>query len=717
MKIVAASLWSALAAALCVSVWELACAGGGSLLWGGAAVLALLCTAGLALGLVQGLALGAALPWPRLVAAAEAAVRAATSLFRPESPELERRRVASLCAAAASLGVAAAGLAAVAMRAIPEVRAEPPSVAAWGAAALLPVAAAALLYPLAARGLEIALARAPRLATTRNLALAALIVLAAVTVWAHRPIGNLMRAVDVRPLVSIGIGAAVDLALLSMFAGTARGRRALAALLRPLPAVWATAALILLWAGTLGPASRRPDAVRVYRLSAPLARFASRAAAHLLDSDGDGYSAYLGDRDCAPHDPRRNPGAREIPGNGIDDDCFDGDLASGAEPFPPPPPAPRPEGLPPKLSVVWIVCDTLRPDHLGVYRYHRPTTPNLDRLAARATVFERAYAASSYTFASMPAALTSFYPTMLPRAIMRKRGKLPKDVTTVVGRFAAAGYHTEIVSDEGGVLNSMGLLRGFERTKVMLDKPFELTRRSLEAIDRYTDKKGDGKPFFLMSYFYTTHSPYTIEGTAPTFGTGFADRYDHEIARFDQALGPLLERLTRPDIADHVIIVVMSDHGEAFGEHGTFYHGHNLYNENVRVPLVIDAPGAEPSRPDGGTVSLIDVAPTVLNIAGLKVPREMRGHDQTAVIYGTAKLPPDRKLFLESHFTGYGVSLDYMAAVIDGTDKLIENRGSRTFELYDLAADPGETRDLYADEPRRALELRRELKLFQSYGR
>src|SRR5690606_29263531 len=110
------------------------------------------------------------------------------------------------------------------------------------------------------------------------------------------------------------------------------------------------------------------------------------------------------------------------------------------------------------------------------------------------------------------------------------------------------------------------------------------------------------------------------------------------------------------------------------------YHGHNLYQENVAVPLVIAAPGAPPRRLAGGPVSLIDVAPTLLNLAGLEIPEAMRGHDLTAALYG-GELDSGRAVFLESHFTGYYVSLAYQAAVIVGSDKLIEDTATRTFEL------------------------------------
>jgi arylsulfatase A-like enzyme len=711
VRVAIAGLIAAVFAALAVAAVEIA-AGGSTL--GATVVLAILLTVGMIAGLLQGGVLAAALGERRCAQIASAVVGAARAIAEPDDRETERRRVAALLAASIAAVVGLGALVWIAGASVGAARAAPPSAIGAAAAAALAVALIAGLTPALARALGAVLARIPGV-TTRNLAIAALVAAAAIAGIYREPLGALINAIDLGPPASIAVFIAVDLAALALLLGTGRGARASAALGRPLIGVWLVAVAIACWAATLGPASHDPAAIRAYREAAPLTGLASRGLARTLDGDGDGYSRFLGDGDCAPDDPRRHPGAREIPGNGIDDDCFDGDLDAAAEPFAPPPPEPRPAALPERPPVFVIICDTLRPDHLGHYGYERPTSPNLDRFAEAAVIFERAYAPAPYTLASVPAILTSRHPTMVSSGLLRKRGKLPADTPSVAALFSQAGYRTEVISDLGGTLTQHDLLRGFTNRKVVHDRVDLVTRHALRIVDDWAS--GDrAKPLMLAIYWVTPHSPYRRYPGAPEFGDDFADQYDHEIAAFDQNAGELLDRLESLGLLDTSIIAFLSDHGEAFGEHGDYYHGHNLYEENVRVPLVIRAPGVEARTARGGPVSLIDLAPTLLSLAGLDVPPAMRGHDLTGVLYG-ADLDPDRTVFAESHFTGYGTSRDYQAAVVSGTDKLIENRGSRTFELYNLAADPGEKNDLALERPDKVIELRRALKGFQSYAR
>jgi hypothetical protein len=680
---------------------------------GGPAVLAFDVTLGALVGVLQAGTLAAAARWESLERAFRVARAATGSVVRPADPMVEAGRVASATAALLTALAGAVGVYWIALRAVPEVRiariTAPVYALAAAAVALLALAAT----PGLARRLTPLARRIGPAANVRNLTLIVAAVTGLVAMAVHERIAAFTRAVDISPLILAVVFVAANAVALVVLVAPGRGRahRLMMISTHRLGIAVAVAVFVACWLLTLGPGSRMPDALRVYRGGAPIAGKLVRVAARVTDSDGDGYSAWFGDGDCAPSDPKRSPGAREIPGNGIDDDCFDGDMSADTSSYDPPAPDSLPASAPSDLSFVVIVADTLRADHMTVYGYDRPTTPNLAAFAERAVVFERAYSPSAYTYASVPAMFTGQFPTMLPRSIMRKHGKIRASDETMATLLKTAGYRTALVSDAGGVLGQMGLGKGFDKTSITHDKANRVTDGSIAQLDSFGD---DG--FFLTSYYIGPHSPYVAHDGVPSFGDGFEARYDHEVANVDRQIGRLLDRLAQPDLRDRVVIVVMADHGEAFGEHGTYYHGHNLHDENVHVPLLIAGPGIVPARIGEAPVSLIDVFPTVLQLARVPIPEVARGYSLTRELFGGAPRL-DRHVFMESHFVGYGVDLGYQAAVVTRDAKLIEDTDSRTFALYDLPSDPHERSDISARDPERVLELRRVLKAFQSFGK
>jgi arylsulfatase A-like enzyme len=348
---------------------------------------------------------------------------------------------------------------------------------------------------------------------------------------------------------------------------------------------------------------------------------------------------------------------------------------------------------------------------MGAFGYPRPTTPRLDAFAAGAAVFERAYAPGPFTYASVPALLTGVYPTMLPTDIMRKKGTVPADQATLADLLGAAGWDTALISDNGGILRATGADKGFASRKSFNDDAAKVTAAALG----YLDGVGDDK-FFLWVDYFGPHASYRRHPGGMEFGDEFVDLYDHEIRWTDGLLAQLLDRIDRPDLRGRTVVMVFADHGEAFGEHGTWYHGHHLHEENVHVPLLMRVPGLPARRIGAEPVSLLDLFPTVLALAHLPVPADARGHDLMEAL-ATGAQAPGRHVFIESVFAGFGAKNAYHNAVVTARHKLMEDTGTRQVELYDLARDPGERDDLMYRDPETALRLRRAAKYFQSFGR
>lgn len=659
-------------------------------------------TGGLLLGLLQGVLL-ALIATPAQLAAG---LRAAARTVRPQPPEIEAGLVAGALAGTVAIAAAALLVFRVDRAAVVTVAADR---GAWvtpslTAAAILGVAAAgAVLLQRALRPLvERACRRAGRLVALRTLVAAATLLAVLVAVAASSRLEALAAAFDLRPFVLLAVFAVVDGAVVAAVVSSPRVEAAIRRATGPLPLAGLTAALLGGWLIAGGPGSDDRDAVRLYRREAPLAGLIVQGLAAVLDRDDDGYSAYFGDGDCAPGDPARHPAAADLPGDAIDQDCFDGDLALDALPRPPVP-HPRP-ALPADVSFVVIFIDTLRPDHLGAYGHDKPTSPNIDRLARDAVVFERAYAASTFTTASLAGFATARPPGHSGREIISRKGDdIPAELPVVVEAFRDAGWKTRVVTDLAS--RAPAAFRGTQASSGLHRRPTEVVPAALRMLDELA-----GDRFFLVVYFAGPHAPYRRSPGAPDFGGEMVDLYDSAVASTDAELTALLDRLDAPDLKDRVVVALVSDHGEAFGEHGAYYHGRNVYDETVRIPMMFRIPGVAAGRRGAAPVSLLDVAPTLLNLAGLPPLPGAFGHDLTgAIVAGVEEL--DRKVFVEAAYPGIG----YQAAVVGRRYKLIHEAKSRTVLVYDLERDPGETRDVAGAVPDELVELRRTLSAHRSY--
>jgi arylsulfatase A-like enzyme len=363
-----------------------------------------------------------------------------------------------------------------------------------------------------------------------------------------------------------------------------------------------------------------------------------------------------------------------------------------------------------RKSVFLVLFDSLRADHLGCYGYTRPTSPCIDSLAASGVLFQSASSCAPWTLPSLGSILSS----LPPEGHGAGRGRdspMREDVPNLACEFRRAGYFTKAYSANPMLSASYGTDRGFREASWPFVDADTVAGRICAWLNSHRRE-----PFFLVVFILDPHHPYSPPkdfrerfarnaGSArvsDTFGdiqlarTGaltpeeriaVVDLYDAEIAWADRALGSILAALRSSGAAARTVVVVAADHGEEFWDHGGFYHGHSLYDELLHVPLIVSAPRLHPVRSKvRQPVSLLDVAPTLLELAGLPVPSRMQGKSLTPLIKGHA-VPH----FCPSSSVRYA---DELRALRTGNLKVIATPLGQAIALYDLAADPRETTNL-----------------------
>ena len=402
-------------------------------------------------------------------------------------------------------------------------------------------------------------------------------------------------------------------------------------------------------------------------------------------------------------------------------------------------------------NVLLIVLDTVRADHLSLYGYSRRTSPGLEAFAEHATTFSFAHSTAPFTLSSHASMFTGQLPSEhgshhVPLATKDGDFRLAAGTETLASRLADKGYRTGAVVANTGYLGPWtGLAQGFHDYKSrplrqygyvpaylsVLHRVSEIDANALllKSVDaRFVTNQAMGwmerhreAPFFLFVNYFDAHDPYrppapfnkqyfdSAASSGDALGGWPASQYDGEIAFLDAELGRLFRWLDETKIADRTLVIVTSDHGEGFGEHGCHGHSNSLYEELLHVPLVVRLPGQNNKSQSEAAVSLRSI-PTIVDmtLAGERDPASL-----------STRLATSESRLIAEHWFSTGNANNCVAsshgpvirAVFDDRRKLIQTASVE--ELYDLAEDPGERRDLFRTHPESARESRRSVLLPQ----
>lgn len=352
---------------------------------------------------------------------------------------------------------------------------------------------------------------------------------------------------------------------------------------------------------------------------------------------------------------------------------------------------------PPVRNVILLSIDSLRAD-MPWAGYPRPIAPRITEFAKRSVTYTHAYSVSSYTSMSLGGLLAGRFPSELKRSGFFF-GSYAKENLFFPELLQAAHIKT-LGAHAHGYFKDAGFEQGFDRWEIVPNLKWNnttdenVTSPAHEAIaERLLSDAGDG-PFFAWFHFLDPHDQYIShekEGIPP-FGAAPRDRYDAEVLFTDRYVGKLLDFIAEKPWAKETAIILTADHGEAFGEHGQSAHGFELWENLVRVPLIVNLPGNSPRVVDVPR-SAIDIAPTILSLFHLPAESTFVGVDLTPEFYG-APAPP-RDVLLDLPMTSDN---DRRRALLHGTKKVIAFGTDSVTKVFDVAEDPGELSPLKSDE-------------------
>lgn len=405
--------------------------------------------------------------------------------------------------------------------------------------------------------------------------------------------------------------------------------------------------------------------------------------------------------------------------------------------------ADAPDGPP---SVVFVLIDTLRADYLGTYGFEGDISPSLDRFAEESIVFENAFSQAPWTKPAIASLFTSLYPEQ--HGVIAHGGQyghrgdtsprasaLPQKAVTMAERLRRTGYATAAFVANPWIQRPLGFAQGFDVFDAKDTGNQVPASLILEKAALWLARRDREKPFFLYLHLMDVHGPYDApqsdyDALLGSPGLGEARPLSDDEARrrkgylmkgggthgddlaldswrasyaagvrsVDRQVGAFLDALAEDDLLTDTVVIVTSDHGEELAEHGAWDHGGTLFEEQIRIPLVVRMPGADTGRRVDRVVSLVDVMPTVLGLAGAPAPKGVQGEDLGPILSGGT---------LPGAGAAYSSGVKWrpgLRSVRTRDAKMLESSKGNHL-LFDLESDPGET--VSASSPEKQAQLER----------
>lgn len=391
-------------------------------------------------------------------------------------------------------------------------------------------------------------------------------------------------------------------------------------------------------------------------------------------------------------------------------------------------------------NLVLVSIDTLRADHVGCYGYPRPVSPAIDSLASEGVLFEDVTTPSPWTLPAHASLLTGLYPSH--HGVKSVTQCLPDRITTVAELLTQSGFHTAAFVNSSLLTRKYGLNQGFSDFKHFhRDAAESEPSRVGNAAEEWLANAGD-EPFFLFLHYYDPHSDYVsltryeeefarpyngiADGTTKQLieyragdvlldsndAAHLIDLYDAEIRMVDDSIARVIRSLDHASRLADTVVMITSDHGEEFLDHGGVLHGRTHYREIAGVPLVMRGPGVPKGARVPGVVSLVDVVPTILSLLNLPLPVSVDGINLAPLFTSGVDVPAERVIFSEADHNNS--EIDIKRLVRCGSYAYHYDLLEKSAELYDLEEDSAERKNIVSERDSVASRLHAELVEFMT---